>query len=212
VLMSSLDICYDIYEKQGTKLMDRLLKDIKKLKNEKSYFLTQNDLPKDYYLDPTKLTLVGKKANINPTNMEIELRKNGIQIEFSNENYGVLVCSIMNESSDFEYLAKIMEMLKFKCYSGIDNMDKSFLSENLMSLSKAYYSVKKEVYLKESTNCISTEYIIPYPPGIPLIIPGDLIDNNKLELIKELLDKNQKIIGISKFDTAIIEVVSGEEA
>lgn len=212
VLMSSLDICYDIYEKQGTKLMHNLIENIKKLRAETSYFLDQSDLPTGYFLDPTKLTLVGKKANINPINMETLLREKGIQIEFSNENYCVLVCSIMNESSDFDYLAEIMEMLKFKCYSGIDNMDKSFLSQNMMSLSKAYYSEKKEVYLKESINCISTEYIIPYPPGIPLIIPGDLIDKEKLVLIENLLEKKQKIIGINQFETATIEVVSSEEA
>jgi arginine decarboxylase len=212
VLMSSLDICYDIYNKHGQALMKKLLRNVDIIKSKQPYFLNQTDLPNGFKLDPTKLTLIGKRANISPTDMEIELRKNGIQMEFSNENYGVFVSSIMNESSDFEYLSKMMEMLKFKCYSGIDNVDKSFLSESKLSLSKAFYSAKKRVKLKESMNYISTEYIVPYPPGIPMIIPGDLIDENKLILIESLLKKNQKIIGIRNFDTATIEVVSSEEA
>ena len=212
VLMASLDICYDIVVKKGDVLMTRLLRNIKKIRTEYPVFLEPSDLPDGFKLDPTKLTIMGKKSDWNPVDIENQLRENGIQIEFSNENNGVFVSSIMNETEDFEYLSKTMEMLKFKCYSGIDNMDKSFLSKNMMSLSEAYYSTKKMMKLKDAENCISTEYIIPYPPGIPMIIPGELIEEDKLELINRMLDKNQKIVGIDSFEDATIEVVSNEEA
>ncbi|MBI9013387.1 MAG: aminotransferase class I/II-fold pyridoxal phosphate-dependent enzyme [Clostridiales bacterium] len=212
VLMSSLDICYDIVAKQGEFLMKKLLGNIKKIRYKYPVFLEQVDLPDGFKLDPTKLTITGNKSGWNPVDIENQLRKNGIQIEFSNENNCVFVSSIMNETGDFEYLSKMMEMLKFKCYSGIDNMEKSFLSKNIMSLSEAYYSSKKMMKLKDAENCISTEYIVPYPPGIPMIIPGELIEEDKLELINRMLDKNQKIVGIDNFEDATIEVVSNEEA
>jgi len=211
VLMSSLDIGYDIVEKQGISLMKKLLNNVGNLREQKKYFLDESDLPDGFFLDPTKLTLLGIKYNFNPVFIEDDLRKNGIQIEFSNENNGVLVTSIMNETSDFEYLDKTMEMLKFKCYSGIDNMDKSFLSKKIMTLSQAFYSKKETIKLKDSKNRISTEYITPYPPGIPMIVPGELIDENKLKLIDRMLDKNQKIVGIKTINS-LIEVVSNEEA
>ncbi len=212
VLMSSLDICYDIVAKQGEQLMKKLLKNIEQIRKKYPVFLEQEDLPDGFNLDPTKLTIMGKKSGWNPVDIENQLRKNGIQIEFSNENNCVFVSSIMNETEDFEYLSEMMEMLKFKCYSGIDNMDKSFLSKNIMSLSEAYYSPKKMMKLKDAENCISTEYIVPYPPGIPMIIPGELIEEDKLELINRMLDKNQKIVGIDNFEDATIEVVFNEEA
>lgn len=212
VLMSSLDICYDIVAKQGEQLMKKLLKNIEKIRGKYPVFLEQEDLPEGFHLDPTKLTILGEKSGWNPVDIENQLRKNGIQIEFSNENNCVFVSSIMNETEDFEYLSEMMEMLKFKCYSGIDNMDKSFLSKNIMPLSEAYYSPKKMIKLKDAENCISTEYIVPYPPGIPMIIPGELIEEDKLELINRMLDKNQKIVGIDNFEKATIEVVFNEEA
>jgi len=207
VLMSSLDIGYDIVEKQGISLMKKLLNNVGNLREQKKYFLDESDLPDGFFLDPTKLTLLGIKYNFNPVFIEDDLRKNGIQIEFSNDKVGVLVASIMNTNKDFDYLIKTMEMLKFKCYSGIDIVDynKSFIQK--MSIHKAFYGEQNQVELDEAYGRISAQYIIPYPPGIPLIIPGELIRKEKIKLINEMLVRKINIIGIESMSSKI-QVIS----
>ncbi len=207
VLMSSLDIGYDIVEKHGISLMNNLLKNIDHLRKQKKYFLDASDLPDGFFLDPTKLTLLGIKYNFDPIAIEDELREYGIQIEFSNDKVGVLVASIMNTNKDFDYLIKTMEMLKFKCYSGIDTVDYNKNYVQKMSIHEAFYENQKQLKLDEAVGRISAQYIIPYPPGIPLIIPGELIGKEKIELINEMLERKINIIGIESMSSKI-QVIS----
>ena len=209
ILMSSLDIGYDILKEHGRPMMDNLLKTIEEFKKKKDYFLSKKDLPEGFFLDSTKLTLLGNKADINPVDLELQLRKYGIQLEFSNDKVAVFVSSIMNKSEDFDILSKTMEMLKFKCYSGIDNNGLSYESSHKLDLHDAIYSKKSKVSLDSCENMIVGDYITPYPPGIPLLVPGEIIDHNKVSLIKKMLEMNIKIVGINDHH---ISVISNEEA
>ena len=211
VLMSSLDIGYDIAKNNGRELMKELLENINLLKEKQLVFLSQNDLPEGFLLDPTKLSLKGKLADIDPKDFELKLRDKGIQLEFSNDKYAVFVTSIMNQYEDFEYLSKTMEMLKFKCYSGIDNTEMTYKSQQKMTLADAFYANKIAVQLDESIGCISADYITPYPPGIPLIVPGEIIDKYKLEMIIKMLDMNINISGLDNKNDSI-QIVFDKEA
>ena len=51
-------------------------------------------------------------------------------------------------------------------------------------LGEAFFKEKREVELRKSVGKICGSTIIPYPPGIPLIVPGELITNDIYEEIK----------------------------
>ncbi|MBG0764842.1 MAG: arginine / lysine / ornithine decarboxylase, partial [Tissierellales bacterium] len=42
----------------------------------------------------------------------------------------------------------------------------------------------------------SGDFIIPYPPGIPVICPGELIEDKHVEYFKRLMEENVDILGI----------------
>lgn len=50
---------------------------------------------------------------------------------------------------------------------------------------KAFYAVKKRLKLKEAIGEIASEWIMTYPPGIPLILPGEVLDRPTYERIRE---------------------------
>ncbi|MDR0200179.1 MAG: hypothetical protein LBI43_06350 [Streptococcaceae bacterium] len=50
----------------------------------------------------------------------------------------------------------------------------------------------------EIPNKISTEYIIPYPPGVPIILPGDQITPSKLQEIQDLKNNGIEIFRIQR--------------
>ncbi|WP_320674835.1 aminotransferase class I/II-fold pyridoxal phosphate-dependent enzyme [Prochlorococcus sp. MIT 1341] len=57
-----------------------------------------------------------------------------------------------------------------------------------ISPTKAWFSKKQKVKLKEAIGRISAELICPYPPGIPLVIPGMYLDMNLVHwLLKQRL-------------------------
>lgn len=207
LLMVSIDIGLRIMTQHNR--MDDLLKDIRHLKEKLPYFLNKCDLPEGFDMDESKLTLLGSRS-YDPMDIEEKLRKNGIQCEFSNENHAVFVTSMMNDSKDFDKLFKTMEMLKFKCYSGIDKMENYLKNQVVMTITDAFYRSRNTVSLEEAIGCISAEYIIPYPPGIPLLIPGERIDEFMIEKVNKMLDNGQKIVGMRH--QRMIDVVSNKEA
>jgi lysine decarboxylase len=49
----------------------------------------------------------------------------------------------------------------------------------------AFFAPSRAVPLLESADHVSADLIIPYPPGIPVIAPGDIIERHKLEYLAE---------------------------
>ena len=47
---------------------------------------------------------------------------------------------------------------------------------------------------------ISVRAVIPYPPGIPIIVPGERIDTRKLNVIERLLKDGVSMIGLNEDD------------
>lgn len=55
---------------------------------------------------------------------------------------------------------------------------------------------KEKVHLNDAPGRVCAASIIPYPPGIPIICQGEIIDAETAELIIELLEAGEKVIGV----------------
>ena len=66
---------------------------------------------------------------------------------------------------------------------------------------------KNAVNLFDSKDCISGEFVFLYPPGIPLVVPGEVITEELLEQIKVYLEANMNISGLKDNSNKTIEVV-----
>ena len=67
-----------------------------------------------------------------------------------------------------------------------------------LSIKKTLARKKIYIELKKSENEICGDYIILYPPGVPLIIPGEIISQDIICLIFDLLKRNLNILGLKK--------------
>ena len=82
------------------------------------------------------------------------------------------------------------------------NTDKN--PEKVMSLREAFYSEKESIPIYESAGRICADMIIPYPPGVPVLVQGELIDAGILEYIGYLLKRGIFVQGI---ENGFIEVI-----
>ncbi|MCU9807513.1 aminotransferase class I/II-fold pyridoxal phosphate-dependent enzyme [Paraclostridium sp. AKS46] len=106
LLMASLDIAVDIYEKNGFDLMDKLLSNINEFKSE---LYKLKNIKVDESKDYTKIFLNTKKLGITGHELENILRENyNIQVELSNY-YGVLLIATIGNTKD-EFL-KLKDVL-----------------------------------------------------------------------------------------------------
>ena len=54
----------------------------------------------------------------------------------------------------------------------------------------------RQVLLEESAGCIAAAAILPYPPGIPLVWPGERLDQMRVDFLRELSENRTSISGI----------------
>ena len=57
---------------------------------------------------------------------------------------------------------------------------------------------KQQVHIDESEGLICAASIIPYPPGIPFVCPGEEIGREEIEYIKLLRNRGEKVIGVDE--------------
>ncbi|KAG7945041.1 hypothetical protein I3843_15G133300 [Carya illinoinensis] len=69
----------------------------------------------------------------------------------------------------------------------------------------AFFASKKKVGIGESLGKVCGELICPYPPGIPVMIPGEVITEKALEYLLDVRSKGAVITGAS--DTSLSSIV-----
>lgn len=216
LLMSSLEMAAFVYEKHGERLMEELqghiddtAKEFECFENIKLYEGNTG------IFDRTKLFVLTRATGASGYEIEELLREGyNIQPEFSTP-YGVLfVSSIGNDRSDFDALrSALCEIDRLRRHGSHQEIPKypAAMPKALASISSAFYMKKRAVPLEVSKGCISGDYIIPYPPGIPLIAPGELIGDDVIEYVTEALGMGMQVNGVGRDENKSVMVIDMPE-
>ncbi|MDU4861357.1 MAG: aminotransferase class I/II-fold pyridoxal phosphate-dependent enzyme [Terrisporobacter othiniensis] len=208
ILLTSLELAVDIYDNYGIKLMENLLSNIN---NFKSKFKNNENIIIDNNMDKTKIFISLKKLGITGYELDSILReKYKIQVELSNY-YGVLlICTIGNDEEDFVRLKRALDdfILNTNDKELLEDINyPESIPEKVLNPRQAFYSDKHSVKLEDSIGKISGEYIIPYPPGISLISPGEIITKEIITYIQEGVKSGMIVSGIKDVNLEYIDVI-----
>ena len=187
-IMCSLDMCIKYILEKGKSDFLELSKKAQKIKN----IAQQKGLKTPKGLcDPTRITLSAKSIGYTGKDFAKYLRLKKIEPEFNCENYVVLIASPFNSIEDLKRLESAI--LEMKEYESIDFCEKStnyFLPKVNLTLREAIFAEHELVPLKNCVNRTAGEVVCPCPPGVPVVMPGEVIG----EFEKEELER----YGISK--------------
>lgn len=208
MLLTSLELAVDIYEKHGINLMKELLENIS---NFKSKFEDNPNIIIYNSMDKTKIFISLKKLGLTGYELDSILREEyKIQVELSNY-YGVLlICTIGNDEDDFLRLEKALKYLLSKTNKKKLLQDTNYpkmIPQKILNPREAFYSNKKTVKLKDSIGKISGEYIIPYPPGISLISPGEIITQEIITYIHQGVKSGMIVSGVKDINLEYIDII-----
>lgn len=204
IIMNSLDISVDFMIKSGYEAMSALLKWIKDLHEYiySSAFVLVNDYKRfkneSILFDPTKIVISSLSIGLSGNQLEKLLREEyHIQVEYSTHNYIVLIATMMNRESDFITLKKALKDIQQEVKKPVKLKAKESLLLNEVIVAMNPYEVetyeKEVIAIDSAVNKVAYESVIPYPPGIPLINPGEKITTKAISKIKLLQDNIQVI-------------------
>lgn len=188
ILLASLDLVRQQMAKKGKELWQKPINLSKKIRdllnNLKVEHLDRGYLnEKGFDLDITNITL---KTGNGFEAWEV-LNKNNIEPEFATLNHLVFLIGIGNNEKDIFRLLKVLK----KIYPEKETLPTIRYPsvEPKISLSPFKASLKEteEILLEKSLGRVAAETIVPYPPGIPLLVPGELITSKILDYLKEVI-------------------------
>ena len=188
--MASIDSCIRFLEEDGeiyfnkyVSLLDSTRNRLKKLKRLQ-LLETEN-------FDKSKILISVKNTNFSGNQLSnILLHKYHLQMEMTAGSYVLAMTSVADTKEGMDRLIRALEEIDSTVTNGTSNID-----FNLPKLKKEYnvseiegliINNKVKTVSKKYSECIdmiAAEYAYVYPPGIPIIVPGERISKEAAELL-----------------------------
>lgn len=203
ILMSSIEECLEIIEKRGKELFEEYQNNLKyfynKSKNLKNLKILGNEIENKDYYDFGKIVIKTNETNITGKELADILRNDyKIELEMSSINYALAMTSICDGKENFKRLLYALIDIDNKLekkYKKKEKLDITLqLPKKELSILETIKNTNSEFKTyKETEGRISKEYIWVYPPGIPLITPGEVISKELIKRIEEFRKANIEI-------------------
>ncbi|MCL1982422.1 MAG: aminotransferase class V-fold PLP-dependent enzyme [Clostridiales bacterium] len=212
ILMVSLDISASIIEEHGKLLF-------KEWEENLGYFYDKAEgihglslIGRGSGMDQTKLNFSLGARGVSGCELEQELaEKHGIIAELSTGTLVMCMTGIGNTRGDMVKLANALSEI-------------AALSENSARFGAAAAKMgnaekpappkraelfdipeqKKRVPLAEAEGRVCASSIIPYPPGIPLVCPGEKLDGETIGQVRKLREQGEKVIGVDECGMVLV--------
>lgn len=211
VLMASIDSCIDLLENHRKELFDPYAKRLKHLRKELSG-LKKLQLIETKSYDRSKVMISVRNTDISSRQLYSKLLEDyHLQMEMAAGTYILAMTSVGDTQEGMDRLIAALKEIdagcrfpkeretdrKLPCLSLPDVVYNSSDIENLM---------KRTVLFRDSVGQIAAEYVYLYPPGIPLVIPGEKVTKEAADMLQWYYGMGFPIEGLK--DGQYIEVLA----
>lgn len=151
-----------------------------------------------YAFDKTKLSIHTRQVGLSGLEVYDLLRDDyNIQIEFGDLSNVLAILSVGDRAAAIERLiAALRDIRRLHKGSARGMLSSEYITPHVqMTPQEAFYSEKIQVPLDESLGAISTEFVMCYPPGIPILAPGELVTREALDYIHYAKDRGASMSG-----------------
>jgi len=201
-LMASLDINADMLINHGKELMNRWAENIEYF-YANAYSIPGLKVLVPEGLDGTKINLDMSYYGIDGDRLEAYLNSKHIYPELVTGNIVMCMTGIGNTREDYDSLLRALLELVLTLRPAEKKPEQpKVLSKKLERKSIPLRKVSKKIDECEGLTAASS--VIPYPPGIPIICPGEVYDREVIDFIKERRSLGEKVIGISEDNTVLV--------
>ncbi len=212
LIMASLDYARYYLQEYGEEDYNNLIdlaEDMKKKINSlnKVKVLDYNSLERGYSIDLSRYVLVLPSGYSGSKLLEY-LRKNNIQCEMSFLSGVVLILSPYDAKRNLEKLYEVLSKMNMELLR--DDIKNVGFNEISLQKSLEPYDVfgyeYEEIEVDDGAiGKVLKEAIIPYPPGIPIASPGEVINKEFVKVLLEYIKLDNTVIGINNKRIKVIK-------
>ena len=165
-----------------------------------------------YDFDQTKLSI--NTLEIGRAGIEVYdiLRDEyDIQIEFGDLGNILAYISVGDSNKNIERLIGALAEIR-RLYKGnkLDLMQCEYINpEVVLPPKEAFYGDKKQMLIRESVGQVCGEFVMCYPPGIPILAPGERITKDVINYILYAKEKGCSLTGTEDMNVEYLNIVKG---
>ena len=217
LLISSLDIARKNLALNGREIFRKTVQFAEYARNEINklggYYAFGKELcDNDAFYDFDKTKLSVHTLDIGLAGIEVYdiLRDDyGIQIEFGDIGNILAIISAGDRALEIERLISSLSEIK-RLYSRDKSgmFDHEYINPEVITApQKAFYSKKRSVPINESSGMVCGEFVMCYPPGIPILAPGEKITDEIINYINYAKEKGCFMTGTQDMKIENINIV-----
>ncbi len=217
LLMSSLDISRRRLALHGHEIFDKVIQLVEYARDEinalgdfyaYSRELVNGDSIFDF--DITKLSVFTRPVGLAGIEVYDILRDEyDIQTEFGDIANILAYVSVGDREKDLERLVAALAEIRRNYRKDSSKMLKAEYIDPVVKLGpqEAFYAQKESLPLEETAGRVCSEFVMCYPPGIPILAPGELITDEILQYIRYAKKKGCQMTGPEDMSIRQLNVV-----
>lgn len=188
--LASIDGVRALLSLRGDKLLSRLILNVNDFKArvqshfDLPIFLYASDFPAGRF-DPTKIVLRANQLGTSGVAIENKLIHFGIRVEMADNDTMVFLATIADDEGDFDLLADrlipILQKLQAAPRPSATALSWSIVPTIGTSMRNAYFANTEMVAAVQAIGRISADLIAPYPPGVAVVAPGEVLTEQIIE-------------------------------
>lgn len=219
VLMGGIDRCMGILESEGAELFrewDENLAGFFQIKKQLKHIRLLGDEVTGRGgitgRDVGKFLFSTKNTTINGVQVYDILREEyHLQMEMAAGNYCLAISTFMDTKEGFGRLAEALLEIDASIDGAPADSGAQILQAQFLKLPKVYeiYEVNdlkaERIVLKECKGRVAADFIYVYPPGIPLIVPGERADDRLICMVEMMQKQRLNVIGVEEGKFRVLE-------
>ncbi|MEO6666649.1 MAG: aminotransferase class I/II-fold pyridoxal phosphate-dependent enzyme [Nitrospiria bacterium] len=221
ILMASLDLARMQMATEGEKLLDkaiRLATDARTRINKIPglFCLGKDNVAGTLFsqmgdLDVTKLTITVTDLGLSGYQVsQILNTRYHIQVEMADPFHILVIVSIGDRQDDLRRLVEALREIAKDHGGGASPPSAlasepmpAFAHEAVMTPREAFFADQEYIPLDQSVGAVSSEIVTVYPPGIPVLVPGEIVTADAVTYLKRMLTLGATVDGLDESNSWI---------
>ena len=182
--LASIDGVRALLQTRGDELISQLVSQVALFKTKVQshfnipIFLNEGDFAPGRF-DPAKLVLRTNQLGASGIEIEKRLQAALIRVEMADNDTIVFLATLSDSAAEFDALAEvlvpILNSVQSEPRATATSLSWSVIPSVAISMRDAYFAQTQMVSAKDAQGRISADLIAPYPPGVAVVAPGEIL-------------------------------------
>lgn len=189
-VMASLDLCRAWLQEEGQAAFQKLeirAAALKELAKAKGIGLPEG------LTDPTRITLNTARIGLAGQQAAQWFREYGVEPEYADDGFVVLIPTPFNTEEDFRRVEQAIAAMPVSDPLAMDRRIPP-IPEQVVSPREAVLSPSEKVPMERAVGRIAAQAACPCPPGVPVVMPGEVITEKAAEFLNRYGFSSAKVL------------------